>query len=110
MDKRTAIRLCKKKYRYFIDHDDFSLLRMTDATLKTQIRDCSHACPLCEYVNTKAKAMESAYLQINHCGSVSCKKYCPLYTQFGKSCGQMDYSNYPVNFANEYVFKLTGDR
>lgn len=101
MNKRDAIRLCKKKYRQFMKADDDTVYTLPQP-LKFDINHCTHFCPLCEYVKTKTG--RTPFLDHEN----SCN-LCPLVVQFGYTCGQLHYRNWRV-FARMYVFNLTGDR
>jgi hypothetical protein len=64
----------------------------------------THHCPLCQYV--KDLIHSTPYVEHNGEGGLSCRRYCPLYKQFGHSCEQTpDWITKPKAFA-KLIMKL----
>lgn len=100
MNKRDAIRMCKKKYRYFIKRND---TKFFPPEINYELHAMIHQCPLCQYVLDQTK--ETPYTNMRG----TCNK-CPLVVQFGKNCRYLGWKSDWKRFAEKFIFKLTGDR
>lgn len=102
MNKRDAIRLCKKKYRAMLKNNAKDLSLIPD-NLRNELLLMDHYCPLCQYVHDQTG--RTPYTDVKGSCNV-----CPLVVQYGRICTQLHYNRWWQTFATRYIFPLKGDR